>query len=169
MKILLVVFVISFFLLLEAFLRSVKINTKYVLVAVSAFCAFFLYKGILKERFVDKDLERSFNNEMTYIRANCKKPVELPNKIVIKFDKTGEAIGYCQHYVNGFKIVINAWYWNEYLDALGRHQLLIHEMMHCIFKIRHVEDPKHFMAPEYDYIKPEELDRQVKELLKENC
>ena len=73
----------------------------------------FRSKVVIFNRFVDKGLKVAFNNEMVYIQDNCTKKVELPNRYVVEFGKTGDAIGYCQKYVNGFKIVINSWYWNQ--------------------------------------------------------
>lgn len=169
MNLALVVSVIAFLFLSDFIIKAFRIKTKTVLVFIAILTSVTLYRVVLKERFIDKDLNAAFNNEMAYIQENCTKEIELPKKYVIEFGKTGDAIGYCKHYLNGFKIVINAWYWNHYLDSLGRHQLLLHEMMHCVFNVKHKEDPNHFMAPEYEYIKIAELDRQVKELLKEVC
>lgn len=169
MKLFALMGVVTLLFLVDIVLRNFKIKTKYVLGAAFVLTSVFLYNLVLKEQFVDKNLEQEFKTEMVYIQKNCDKKIELPKKLVVQFGKTGDAIGYCQQYINGFKIVINAWYWNTYLDALGRHQLLLHEMMHCIFNVRHFEDKHHFMAPEFDYIKMDELDTQVKNLLKEKC
>lgn len=169
MNLLLVISVIAFLFLSDFIIKAFRIKTKTVFILIAILASVTLYKIVLKERFIDKDLTAAFNSEMTYIQENCSKEVSLPKKYVVEFGKTGDAIGYCQKYLNGFKIVINTWYWNHYLDTLGRHQLLLHEMMHCVFNVKHKSDPSHFMAPEYDYIKPGELDRQVKELLKEVC
>lgn len=161
--------IVTLMVLIDIVIRKFNIKTKYVVGVTAVFISVFLYNLILKERFVDKDLDQQFKNELVYMQQNCDKKIELPKQLVVQFGKTGDAIGYCQKYLNGFKIVINAWYWNNYLDTLGRHQLLLHEMMHCIFNVRHFEDKHHFMAPELDYIKIDELDAQVKALLKQKC
>lgn len=161
-------FVILVFLI-DSIVRGFNIKGRTMLSFVALLSSIAIFNMVIKERFVDKDLESMFNKELVYIQSNCAKEVKLPKNFVVQFGKTGDAIGYCQKYINGFKIVISPWYWNGYLDELGRHQLLLHEMMHCVFNVKHSEDPKHFMAPEYDYIKADELDRQVKELLKEKC
>lgn len=169
MKILFLVGFVSLMFLIDSLVRNINLKKRVFIGFVGLLCSFALFTFVIKESFVDADLKDEFNKELVYMQNNCSKTIKLPKTFVVQFGKTNDAIGYCQHYLNGFRIVISPWYWNRYLNKLGRHQLLLHEMMHCIFKVGHKEDPNHFMAPEYEYIKPIELDRQVKELLKEVC
>ena len=111
---------------------------------------------------VNEELVNSWNNELMTIEKDCGKKLKLPSKILVDFGDTEGAIGYCQRFPNGFKIIIDKNYWDNKLDDLGKRQLLLHEMMHCIFKVGHnLKDPNHFMYPEYTPIKESDLLIQV--------
>lgn len=118
---------------------------------------------------INEDLIPYWNREIETIRSTCTKGISLPTNIVVDFGDTDDAIGYCQRYSNGFKIVINKDYWNRRLDDLGKRQLLLHEMCHCIFHVKHDEsNPKHFMYPEYTKIDQTSLLSQLEEILKKS-
>ena len=124
----------------------------------------FLYKEGINE-----ELKPYWDNELVEIEKTCGKQGVLPQRILVDFGDTEDAIGYCQRLPNGFKIIINKNYWNKRLDQLGKRQLLLHEMMHCIFKVSHnLKDANHFMYPEYSPIKEEELLSQVAATIKES-
>lgn len=122
----------------------------------------------LREEGVNEDLKPYWDNEIMEIEKTCGKLRILPSKFLVDFGDTEDAIGYCQRFSNGFKIIINRNYWNKRLDQTGKRQLLLHEMMHCIFKVDHnLRNPSHFMYPEYSPIKEDELLLQVAVTIKQ--
>lgn len=122
----------------------------------------------LKDDGVSQELQEPWNKEISTIEQTCGRKVNLPSRVFVTFGDTEGAIGYCQRFVNGFKIVIDKSFWDFKLDAPGKRQLLLHEMMHCIFKTKHnLEDPHNFMYPEYGSLREEELLMQLKIVLKE--
>lgn len=124
------------------------------------------------ESGMNKDLVDYWDREITTIKKTCKGGVRLPTNILVDFGDTDDAIGYCQKYSNGFKIVLNKNKWYYGLDDIGRRQLLLHEMCHCIFNIKHNErDENHFMYPEYIKLDEKSLLIQLEETIKSssNC
>lgn len=127
----------------------------------------FSSKAFIFETGVSSALVDNWQQEMQFINQECQGKVPMPVNFVVKFDETDDAIGYCQHYANGFKIVLNRDYWLLRLNRVGRRQLLLHEMMHCIFNIRHNStNSMHFMYPEFIEIPEEELLNQAREVIK---
>lgn len=129
-------------------------------------------KHYLLDEGVNNEISNHWTSEIQTIEKTCGKKVILPRKVLVDFGDTEGAIGYCQRFINGFKIIIDRHYWNVILDEAGKKQLLLHEMMHCIYKIDHnKKDPGNFMYPEYTRISDPELMKQLHELLKEtkNC
>jgi|688.fasta_scaffold791547_1 hypothetical protein len=121
----------------------------------------------IKEEGVTPELSSYWNKELKTIEDICSKKPPLPSRIYVDFGDTDEAIGYCQRFVNGFKIVIDKAYWIK-LDEVGKDQLMLHEMMHCIYKMKHnTTDPENFMYPEYVKISKEVLLAQLAQSLKE--
>jgi len=129
-------------------------------------------KSYLPNEGINEDLSGHWTSEIQTIEKTCKRKVILPYKVLVDFGDTEGAIGYCQRFINGFKIIIDKHYWNVILDEAGKKQLLLHEMMHCIYKIDHnKQDPGNFMYPEYTKISEPDLINQLRELLKQtkNC
>jgi hypothetical protein len=54
-------------------------------------------------------------------------------------------------------------------DENKRTQLMMHEMVHCLFNLDHVDDDTHFMSPYMGDIPQETYEQQVKELLLIMC
>ena len=118
---------------------------------------------------VDPEIKPYWDKEVAVLEDMCGKKIEMPSKVYVDFGDTEGAIGYCQPFLNGFKIILSKPYWDKVLDRVGKRQLLLHEMMHCIFKEKHnTLDPTSFMYPEYTEIKEEALMAQVYVLVKKN-
>ena len=134
---------------------------------VVALLVHFSNAALILKTSVSAPLVDAWNQEIETITKDCGKKPPLPANYVVEFGDTEEAIGYCQHYPNGFKIVLKEDYWNRILDKAGKRQLLLHEMMHCIFYTKHnTEDPNNFMYPEFTKISEQVLLEQVKVVIK---
>lgn len=124
---------------------------------------------LLTDNGVNDEIKPYWDKEITTIQANCKKPVKLPLTVYVDFGDSEGAIAYCQRFTNGFKIIIDKNYWDLILDRPGKRQLLLHEMMHCIFKVGHIEDDAtHFMAPVFYPLKENVILIQLADLLAKN-
>lgn len=115
-------------------------------------------------------LKEEFDKVMDVVKTHCRPDQYYhPDSISLEFSKLKEEIAYCQIRINGFKIVFDKHYWNEYTLPIDRTQLMMHEVSHCIFRQEHIEDTRHFMAPFFVPILEPELTRQFHDYLKAKC
>jgi len=119
----------------------------------------------------NKELNQVFNENLVSIETACDKGEYYYPKpfVVIKFAPLLEEIAYCQRKVNGFVIVFDQVYWDKVLTKEDRKQVMMHEMVHCMFDQRHLPDTKHFMAEFFEPISEKEFKKQTNEYLKNKC
>jgi len=117
------------------------------------------------------ELMEVFNEQMTVIKERCE-PHKYRNPnffTTVMFRDLKEEIAYCQHKVNGFVLVFDKGYWDYILSKSDKKQVMMHEIVHCVFKQEHVEDPNHFMAPYFEPMTDAVFDQQVKLYLLSKC
>lgn len=118
----------------------------------------------------DKTLEKEYEKVLTIVKTHCSPDqYYLPPNVTVEFDKLYEEIAYCQIRLSGFKLVFDKSYWTNNLNEIDRTQIMMHEMTHCLFRQKHVEDPRHYMAEFFVSIPQEELDRQFSNYLQTRC
>jgi len=146
-------------------------NRLLILSVFLAVATYFSNPFFTFENGINKDLVSYWDREISTIKNTCKAGISMPTNVSVNFGETDDAIGYCQKYSNGFKIVLNEQYWYHNLDGSGKRQLLLHEMCHCIFNIKHNSDEKHFMYPEFTKIDENTLLNQLEGTIKSssNC
>lgn len=118
----------------------------------------------------DPELMTYYNSNMAVVKNYCEKPqYRNPFFITVKFEDTDEhELAHCQRKLNSFRIIVNKDYWNSF-DENKRNQLMMHEMVHCLFNLDHVDDDTHFMSPYMGDIPQETYEKQVEELLLIMC
>jgi len=139
---------------------------------VFIFVALFFQLDNLFILFPDKesDLLPEYNKIMTIVQSHCAPDqYHLPSTVGLEFKKLKEEIAYCQIRLNGFKLVFDKRYWDEYATPIDRTQIMMHELTHCLFYQEHTSDPKHFMAPLFIVIPENELYVQFNQYLREQC
>jgi hypothetical protein len=118
----------------------------------------------------EPELMSYYDNNMSVVKSYCEKSqYRNPLLITVKFEDTDEhELAHCQRKLNSFRIIVNKDYWNSF-DENKRTQLMMHEMVHCLFNLDHVDDDTHFMSPYMGDIPQETYEQQVKELLLIMC
>lgn len=118
----------------------------------------------------DPVLEKEYEKVLTIVKTHCSPDqYYLPRNVTVEFTKLYEEIAYCQIRMSGFKLVFDKRYWLTYLNEIDRTQLMMHELTHCLFKQKHLEDPRHFMAEFFVSIPEKELNRQFNDYLQTRC
>lgn len=119
----------------------------------------------------NSELNSVFTENLDVIKNVCDKAdYYYPTPfVVIKFSYLLEEIAYCQRKANGFVIVFDKIYWDKVLTIADRKQVMMHEMVHCMFDQRHLPNSKHFMAEFFEPISDQEFKKQVNEYLKNKC
>ena len=117
------------------------------------------------------ELMSVFNKHMETVKQYCNSSqYRNPNFFTtVRFGDLSEEIAYCQHKANGFVIVFDKSYWNKVLTDSDKKQVMMHEIVHCIFKQKHINDPRHFMAEFFEPITDAVFEKQVKEYLTTKC
>lgn len=116
------------------------------------------------------DLEKEYEKVLTIVKLHCEpNQYYLPQNVALEFNKLYEEIAYCQIRLNGFKLVFDKRYWDEYTLPVDKTQLMMHELTHCLFRQEHVADPKHFMAPFFISIPENILYAQFDQFLRNRC
>ncbi len=78
-------------------------------------------------------------------------------------------MAYCHWKKNGFMLVFHRRFWNT-LNPTEKKQLMMHEMVHCMFRQDHFYGIKHhFMAPEFVPIPEPNLTAQFNDYLYQKC
>lgn len=115
-------------------------------------------------------LVEEYDRVIETVRKRCKpEQYYLPDSVSLEFGQLKEEIAYCQTRLNGFKLVFDKKYWNEYAQPIDRTQLMMHEVVHCIFNQDHVNDSRHFMSPFFIVIPKDVLYKQFDEYLRARC
>ena len=115
-------------------------------------------------------LEKEYEKVLKLVKTHCSVgQYHLPPNVTVEFDKLYEEIAYCQIRLSGFKLGFDKSYWTNNLNEVDRTQIMMHEMTHCLFRQKHVEDPRHYMAEFFVSIPQEELDRQFSNYLQTRC
>lgn len=119
----------------------------------------------------NSELNAVFTENLSIIETACDKTkYRYPTPfIIITFSNLLEEIAYCQRKANGFVIVFDKVYWDKILTKSDRKQVMMHEMVHCMFNQKHLPDSKHFMAEFFEPISEEEFKKQTDEYLKNKC
>lgn len=118
---------------------------------------------------IDKLILPHYQEFMSLLETECTEDQYFhPNfKMQIK-ELEDDAIGVCIIRPKSFTIYLDKQFW-EKSEELDRFQVVAHELIHCMFYQDHVEDKKHFMAPNFVYIPKEVLYKQIKDMLKDKC
>lgn len=103
-------------------------------------------------------------------KRECPKTVPIES---VQFEKlTDNTIGECRYYyLNPLKweIVIDPRYWSVASEK-EKQALMSHEMTHCVLKLGHEEDYRHYMNPEVPDNQPyEEFRKQLKLNIDKYC
>lgn len=121
---------------------------------------------------VDPELEPYYYLYEREIVDNCSVlDIHNPLKVHVEFKELPNVLmGLCQPELLGFRIKINKDAWYE-LNEHGRHELIAHEVAHCILNLDHNSDFGSFMhgSAELGHLHKDEVMRQLKEKISQVC
>ena len=136
-----------------------------------SFVIFTAAKSVMFSKSQNPNLMIYFNKNLNLIAQYCEKDqYYYPFMTSVKFGKVPmeSVVAFCDIKTNGFKLVFDKKYWDN-LSELNKTQLMMHEMVHCMFNENHIDDPKHFMYPEMNDLDGLSLAIQVHEYLTSKC
>ncbi len=131
----------------------------------------FITSYFIPYTVIDPTLGKYDQEFLVLLKNNCAENKYLhPIQKTIYFqDMPMNNIAYCS--TNGytsFKIVYNKKEWDIQSED-QRFSSLVHEFSHCYFGIGHSSDPNHFMFAYENNLSKEVVEKQVLELIKEQC
>jgi len=131
----------------------------------------YLNAGFILFPSKDKRIEELFNKNLRIIETACSpsqyRKTNIFTTLIVK--DLPDAIAYCHKKANGFVIAFDTAYLERILSDLEKDQVMMHELVHCVFDEEHFSDPKHFMAEFFEEIPKETYEIQVEEYLKQKC
>lgn len=135
-------------------------------------CIGYILSAVRPIYYVDPELQPYLDYVNSYVNKYCggKKRFD-PLQQTIKFGElsNSNAVAVCKsNRITNYELVFNKVYW-DYMDESERKQVFAHELFHAIYYEPHNEDPNHFMYAYMNYIKEEDLGKQLEAYLKEKC
>lgn len=120
--------------------------------------------------YKDSRLKPYFEDNLAEIQSFCKpSQYHLPYFHAAYFGNTeGDVVAYCEQKRNGYIMVFNKRFWDA-LNETNKRQLMMHEMVHCLFKQPHFNSNFHFMATYFVAIPEPMLGIQFREYLYRKC
>lgn len=120
--------------------------------------------------FIDSKLEPYFDQNLEEVQSYCDpSQYHLPFMRSVQFGRTeGDVIAYCEYKRNGYVLVFNRGFWDT-LTEVNKKQLMMHEMVHCLFRQEHFTTPFHFMYYQFVSIPENILNSQTAEYLFRKC
>lgn len=95
---------------------------------------------------IDPELKPYHDEVMVYVKKYCKDDEYFNKHYKIEFQNFNDKkiAGYCLKRVNRFTIQISRYYWDNSTEE-EKFSLIVHEDLHCLFGIMHVDDPNDIM------------------------